>query len=444
MRIKALLSFLLLIVIFSSSCQVAPTPETTPSPTAVTPAANFIPTGTPTKEPLPIPEPVLSSEKAFEKDSPLCPESEDPGTFSVLCSNGDLVIRQAPERKARKINWYREIPTDGLEHIQIKATILSIPAEGVPIDENQYGLFYKVGQNTFHALRIMNQYFSFQKWFGQEEIRVEERTNFSFSPFLNPAEQENTVQLDCSRQICDLSINTEFAGRISMGTANGVSAVGIFASSDWDQQFGEVHFEYFQITSNENKDPDKEPYSLSDLLKGVSDIFSKAGLSGAFSDFEEDGFHFSPVIPSANYEAKTGPSLADMSVEVTVITEINPEKNTGRFGGLICRSSLEGMYMAVIRADSTFSVYSDTPKFPLTPRMEGKSEAINHGTQENRLRLDCIGNQIDFYINEELVASFTDNRFDINFGRGGLFTKAGGQPDPDAIIFRDFSIREIR
>lgn len=444
MKIKTAVNIFLLYLIFVSGCQAAVTPEPTPSPEPNPTATRLIPTGTAAIDQLPTAAPILAQEDAFETNSPLCQANGDPGAFSALCSDGYLVIRQGSKRKAREIRWYSEIPVGNLQQFQIQASILSLPALGKSVDENQYGLFFSVGHNTNYALRIMNQYFSFQKWLEQEEMKVAYHTNFSFSPHLNPAGQENEIQMDCSQKICDLFINREYAGRISMGTAYRVDSVGIFTASDWDQQFGEVHFNHLQITSDDKEIHDDNPYQLFDPLRGETDIFAKAGLSGAFSDIEEDGFHFSPVIPSANYEAKTGPALENMSVEATVIMAIDPEKTANHFGGLICRSSLEGMYMAVIRADGTYTVYSDTPNFPLTPRQEGKSELIRPGLQENHLRLDCIGDQVDFYINEELATSFNDRRFDINYGRGGLFTKAGAQPDPDAIIFRDLSIREIR
>ena len=231
MKIKIAVCILLLFLIFVSSCHATVTPEPTPSPEPTPTATEFSPTGTAMIEQHPTEAPILAHEDAFETNSLLCQSDGDPGAFSVLCSDGKLIINQANSRKAREIIWYKDIPADDLHQFQILASVLSLPPEGVPVDQNQYGVFFGTGEDTYHALRIMNQYFSFQKWLGHEETKVEERTNFSFSPFLNPAGQENTIQLDCSQQICDLSINTEFAGRISVDTAEGVSTVGIFASS---------------------------------------------------------------------------------------------------------------------------------------------------------------------------------------------------------------------
>ena len=99
--------------------------------------------------------------------------------------------------------------------------------------------------------------------------------------------------------------------------------------------------------------------------------------------------------------------------------------------------------MAVVRANGTYTIFRDTPKHPFAMLAEQPSEHIQIGEADNRLRLDCVGNQIDFYINGNLVESLTDSRYRLRFGRSGFFTKSGGSPDPDGIVFRDLVIDEI-
>ena len=123
--------------------------------------------------------------------------------------------------------------------------------------------------------------------------------------------------------------------------------------------------------------------------------------------------------------------------------QIDPEKRGTQYAGLICRSSKDGMYMAVIGVDGTYTIYRDTPQKPFTLLAERKSAAIQSGLAENRLRLVCKGNNIDFYINDQQVEALTDTRYNLNFGRAGIYTKAGGDPHPDAIVFSDLTIREI-
>lgn len=73
-----------------------------------------------------------------------------------------------------------------------------------------------------------------------------------------------------------------------------------------------------------------------------------------------------------------------------------------------------------------------------------KSDAILPGWVENDLRLVCEGDDINSYINDELLASLTDARYDLNYGRNGIYTKTGCDPQADAIVFSDFEIRELR
>jgi hypothetical protein len=99
----------------------------------------------------------------------------------------------------------------------------------------------------------------------------------------------------------------------------------------------------------------------------------------------------------------------------------------------------------VIRSDGIYFIYRDTPSRPMALLARKSSDLIHTGgLAENRLRLDCVGSQLDFYINGSLEESLDDTRMGLNFGRAGLFTKAGGNPNPDAFIFSDFSVREIR
>jgi hypothetical protein len=185
-------------------------------------------------------------------------------------------------------------------------------------------------------------------------------------------------------------------------------------------------------------------FTLQDDLTADNGVFSATGMSGAFSAYDADGFHFSPVIPYGYYSAKSGPALQNVDVRATVSMDIDPESSGSQYAGLVCRSSRAGMYMAVIGVDGSYSVYRDTPAKPFSLLAEKRSDAILSGARAaNALRLVCSGDTIDFYINEQLVESLTDSRYQLDYGRAGIYTKAGGEPSEDAIIFRDLSIEEI-
>ena len=114
------------------------------------------------------------------------------------------------------------------------------------------------------------------------------------------------------------------------------------------------------------------------------------------------------------------------------------------YAGLVCRSSIEGMYFAVIRESGYFSVFRDTPNRPFNLLAEARSKEFLTGGAVNRLRLDCVGSNISFYINDKLVAHLQDDHYNLIFGRSGFFTKAGKNPDVGNITFSDLEIKEVR
>ncbi len=99
--------------------------------------------------------------------------------------------------------------------------------------------------------------------------------------------------------------------------------------------------------------------------------------------------------------------------------------------------------MAVIGVDGIYTIYRDTPEKPFTLLAEKRSKAINSGLADNQLRLVCKGSSIDFYINGQKVEALDDSRYQLNYGRAGIYTKAGGDPNQDAIVFSDLTIREV-
>jgi len=364
--------------------------------------------------------------------------------FNSACANGALKIRQNENRRGLDIFLARMTALKHSTPFTLSATITSRKANSSAMDENQYGFFILDASGMEYALRFQGQYFNMESWDDNEEGKAFERYNMSYFPFLNTNGQANLVQFSCTDEICDLYLNHEFSARFPLDLRGGISGVGIFAASTWDERFGEVTIQDLTIQPSADAPLLSEPYALEDDLTADHGTFSQSGLSGAFNIFAEDGFHFSSLIPFGYYAAKTNPSLADVAVSTTVHMEIDPTGSSSRYAGLICRSSQDGMYMAVIRADGSYSIFRDTSQRPFALLAERKSDAILSGISENLLKLECIGDQVNFYINGTQVEALTDHRYGLQFGRSGLFTKTGGEPSADAIIFKDFVIEEIR
>ena len=440
-RHKAILfsSWGLALILAACAPAAEPPRVVTPMPAGTMPAAPAAPTASlaPTRPPDLLPENALEPGGAF------CLPEPTGEPFTLACGGGLAVIRESADRRKRDSYLLRSIPLDAGE-ITLSFSAVSQPADPSRLDENAFGLYFRDGAGNVRALRIRGGYFNFESWDIGDQLRVIERLNPSFSPAIRGANQANGFRLVCTPARCDLYANGEFIGRDPQGAQGGIREAGFFAASAWDERFGEVRLEDVWAGIPYLEEASQPPFALQDDLKVDRGTFSRIGLSGAFNDFESDGFHFSPVVPYGYYAARGGPSLADMSVEVTVRMEITPGRVATRYAGLVCRSSAEGMRMAVIRADGTYTIYRDTPGRAFAVLAKGISDAILPGLAENTLRLDCVGDEVAFYINDVLAASFTDARYNVSFGRAGLFTKAGGESDPDAVVFSDFSLAEVR
>lgn len=374
-------------------------------------------------------------------DSPLCEINPD-NLLGPNCKNGGVTIIRTDDPRRIDVFFHRDVAFSA-DTVSIQAEVVSSPPDGLMLDQNQYGVYLIDHDGIYRVVRISGQYFNFETWSLDDELEIEDRYNRVFSPLLNSTEKSNFIDLSCYASTCELKINDQLAGRIHEGTA-GVSYVGIFAAADWDQNFGRVIFNGFDYSDLEPDRSESQAFILLDDLTADHSNFSDRGLAGAFHSYEPDGFHFSPVVPFNYYSASTSPSLADASVEVTVTMEINPDVSGSQFAGVVCRSSQEGAYMAVIKVDGTYTLFRDTPQRPLAVLAHKASDAILPGRKANRLRLDCLGDQIDFFINGTQVASVTDTRYNISFGRAGLYTKAGRDPREDAIVFSDLLLSELR
>jgi hypothetical protein len=440
---KTILLFFAAILLTSGVSACTPA-QTTPVPAAAAESDN---TRGNNSAPTPVilltatPIPGLLPVDVFSTGSTFCLPEVEGSSFESECSQNNLVITQASERRKVDAILMREQSVDA-QQFNLEADITSQAGEDVKTDQNAYGFYYLDEFGSYKAVRIRGQYFSFETWHMTAEPEVEDSLNPAFSPFIKSAGQENQWRLACTRQTCDLYVNDSLIGRSNTDLDGAVQSAGIFTASAWDEEFGEVTFSKLWVSDRDAAMPQFEPYSLQADLKSEQELFAQTGMSGAFKSYQEDGLHFSPVIPFGYYGAKTGPALENMDISATIKMEIDPEKPGSQYAGLICRSGLDGMYLAVIGVDGTYTIYRDTPQKPFSLLAENTSTAILTGKEENKLRLVCEGDTISFYINDQQVETLTDTRYRLNYGRAGIYTKAGSEPDEDAIIFSDLSIRE--
>ena len=393
--------------------------------------------------PTPTELPYLIRPLDFSKDGAFCAEEPDNSPFSLSCAEDGLTVSQTESRRKTDIYLLREEPLTS-ERFSLTADINSQPFDMDVLDQNQFGFYFTKPSGNSYALRVQGQYINFEEWEITDSIEVVDAYDRTYAPALYSPGRTNNYRLTCGWDFCKLFANDTLVAHSPFGTGDGISTLGFFTASAWDQQFGSITLKSLNAVELSGNLPELQHFYLLDDLSDDHGTFSQTGLSGAFSEFEEDGFHFSPVIPYGYYAAKADPSLADVSVTVVVNMEIDPGVKATRYAGVVCRSSLEGKYIAVLRADGTYTIFRDTIKRPFALLAQDQIEGIQSGRSDNAIRLDCVGDTISLYINSTLVESFTDNRYGVRYGRTGLFTKAGGAPYSDAIVFSDFSIEEIR
>ncbi len=433
---RRIVSFALACILLTTGLAACAPTDSANGKTAASPAATLPVLLTPT------PVPGLVPEDLFSEGSDFCAQEIKGSSFDAACGPDSLTVTQAKDRIKIDGLLTRSFKTDA-ERFNLEIDTVSQAAEDVKTDQNAYGFYFLDDDGYYKTLRIQGGYFNFETWKVSADPEVKERLSPSFSPFIKGAGQVNHWRLACSSKYCDIYANDSLAGRSMDGVNGKVKAIGIFTSIAWDELYGQVAFSGLKVRDQADAMPAFDAFLLQDDLRSESSTFSQIGMSGAFSTYQDDGFHFSPVIPFGYYGAKAGPALEGTDASVTVKMQIDPQKKGTQYAGLICHSSKEGMYMAVIGVDGTYTIYRDTPEKPFTLLAEKHSKAINSVLVDNQLRLVCKGSSIDFYINGQQVEALDDSRYQLNYGRAGIYTKAGGDPNQDAIVFSGLTIREI-
>jgi hypothetical protein len=136
--------------------------------------------------------------------------------------------------------------------------------------------------------------------------------------------------------------------------------------------------------------------------------------------------------------------FSDMSVEVDARLAAGPAN--GVFG-IICRAEAnEGTaskaYVFAIRSDGVYAILKRTsPTFWDAIISGKKSGAIKTGSNTNRLRADCSGSSLTFYVNGEKVLETTDG--DFKSGQVGVVVTTQPKSEAMDVRFDNFVVRAI-
>ena len=451
------LIFLLALAVFIlfSAC-------TKPTPTIRIPTSpeTLPPTPTPTESTAVPTPPVLQSTASDlipvqtfdDSSSPFCQSQVDltkSGGLAFVCADGNFTFLTPPWTKDIYKYLRVSVPIRPSAAFTIEADLTSWGVLGNP-DQNNYGFIFGIDNTHTYSLRFKGDYYRLEKNLlmnnsNAEEgnIHISQTWNRNYSPSFKSTGSTNHIQLTCIGKFCDLNINQNLAARFNLDQEINASSIALFAEVGYYKPFGSVDVDNLHVFLPSENAVTKNGFAFSDSLVSDKGTFPKTGLSGAYNKYQADGFHFSSVVPFGYHEVLTDPALGDVSISASVV--LKPDTNNSpMYAGLVCRSSMEGMYFAVIRESGYFLIFRDTPTRPFFLLVEARSKEILSGGAANRLRLDCVGSTITFYINGKKVASLQDDQFKLVFGQNGFFTKAGKNPGETTITFSDLEINEVR
>ncbi len=144
-------------------------------------------------------------------------------------------------------------------------------------------------------------------------------------------------------------------------------------------------------------------------------------------------------LPSAHYEvlATPGYTFQDVQVEVDVTRLAGPVQN---LFGLACRSSdINNFYFFAISSDGYYALGKiiNGKTSLLGQEMMTHNAAIIQGDGPNHLRLDCIGETLSGYVNDQIIAISKD--IDLSSGAAGLVAGTLDTPGVD-VAFDNFAV----
>jgi serine/threonine protein kinase len=131
---------------------------------------------------------------------------------------------------------------------------------------------------------------------------------------------------------------------------------------------------------------------------------------GGYS-YQTDGYHITVEEMDAVLWAKT--SRADDNVSIYVDAKPVREGMNGYYG-LLCRIQDEkNFYYFVVRSNGDYNIgkYKNGEFQPLFSNEWKRSDAINQGSQTNRLKANCSANILRFYANNVMLGEVVDTDF---------------------------------
>lgn len=131
--------------------------------------------------------------------------------------------------------------------------------------------------------------------------------------------------------------------------------------------------------------------------------------------YRQDGYHIFVNQQDSVFWAKTTRQDGDASIYV----DARPvSEGLNGYYGLMCRiRDDENFYYFVLRGNGEYNIgkYKNAGFQPLLSDVWLQNDAIKSGNQTNRLRADCVGDTLRFYINNVVLGEVSDSDFTSGF-----------------------------
>lgn len=151
-------------------------------------------------------------------------------------------------------------------------------------------------------------------------------------------------------------------------------------------------------------------------------------------DYDAGGYRILVNARQANFWSTPHKDFADVRLEVDAGKLAGPDENRL---GLICRSDGLKYYFFIISSDGYYGIglFQDGKATLLGQDAMQSSPAITSGTAVNHLRFDCVGTQLQAFVNGSALADVSDGT--LVHGDVGLLAGTFEQPGAD-IVFDNF------
>jgi tetratricopeptide (TPR) repeat protein len=165
------------------------------------------------------------------------------------------------------------------------------------------------------------------------------------------------------------------------------------------------------------------------------------GDPSAVSEYDAGGYRIVVRQESSAVWALPGRLFSHVSIEVSAEKQSGDDDN---FFGIMCRvqgsTDTANFYLLMISSDGYYGIAKRVDGGELALIGESKmqfSEAINQGSDLNRVRADCIGETLSLYANDVKLTEVVDG--DLSTGQVGLLAGSFAVPGTN-ILFDDLSV----